>query len=141
MLSDPDKRAAYDRYGHAGVGGQGGFNGGPFAGGVDIGDIFGDLFGEMFNVGGRRSAARGSSAATICASIWPSILKTRSSAPRQEVRIRRLETCATCNGRGTASGRGPKRVRSVPGARTAPLSAGILFCGAHLRRMRRQRAR
>ena len=52
VLSDPDKRAAYDRYGHAGVGGGGGFNGSPFAGGVDIGDIFGDLFGEMFNTGG-----------------------------------------------------------------------------------------
>src|ERR1700676_895839 len=53
VLGDADKRAAYDRYGHAGVGAAGasGF-GGPFAGGVDIGDIFGDLFGEMFNVGG-----------------------------------------------------------------------------------------
>src|ERR1700677_4582789 len=40
VLSDSDKRAAYDRYGHAGLGG-GGFGGGsPFAGGVDIGDIF-----------------------------------------------------------------------------------------------------
>src|ERR1700691_4908224 len=39
VLSDADKRAAYDRYGHAGLGGQG-FGGNPFAGGVDIGDIF-----------------------------------------------------------------------------------------------------
>src|SRR3974377_1061843 len=51
VLSDADKRAAYDRYGHAGLGGQG-FGAGPFAGGVDIGDIFGDLFGEMFSMGG-----------------------------------------------------------------------------------------
>src|ERR1700684_3610783 len=59
VLSDPDKRAAYDRYGHAGVNGAGGFSGGPCAGGVDIGDIFGDLFGEMFNVGGsQRSGTR-----------------------------------------------------------------------------------
>jgi DnaJ-class molecular chaperone len=63
VLSDPDKRAAYDRYGHAGVNGAGGFSGGPFAGGVDIGDIFGDLFGEMFNV--------------------RSILPTHSSGPRR----------------------------------------------------------
>jgi molecular chaperone DnaJ len=70
VLSDADKRAAYDRYGHAGVGGQGsGLRRGPFAGGVDIGDIFGDLFGEMFN-DGRQRAARlaASSAATTCAS-------------------------------------------------------------------------
>src|ERR1700750_3376477 len=54
VLSDPDKRAAYDRYGHAGVGGAGSpFSGGgsPFQQG-DLGDIFGDLFGEMFNMGG-----------------------------------------------------------------------------------------
>jgi molecular chaperone DnaJ len=70
VLSDADKRAAYDRFGHAGVNGQGsGFAGGPFAGGVDIGDIFGDLFGEMFNVGGGIAPRRpASSTATTCAS-------------------------------------------------------------------------
>src|SRR5271169_1579753 len=52
VLSDADKRAAYDRYGHAGLSGAGGFNGSPFAGGMDISDIFGDLFGEMFSMGG-----------------------------------------------------------------------------------------
>ena len=53
VLSDADKRAGYDRYGHAGVGGAGGgFSGSPFTSGVDIGDIFGDLFGEMFGAGG-----------------------------------------------------------------------------------------
>ena len=51
VLSDAEKRAAYDRYGHAGLGAQG-FGAGPFAGGVDLGDIFGDLFGEMFSMGG-----------------------------------------------------------------------------------------
>src|ERR1700709_1284938 len=53
VLSDADKRAAYDRYGHAGVNGAGGFGGGsPFQGQGDLNDIFGDLFGEMFNMGG-----------------------------------------------------------------------------------------
>src|SRR5580704_16206699 len=58
VLCDADKRAAYDRYGDAGVsgGGPGGFGG--FSGSVDLGDIFGDLFGEMFNMnaGQQRSA-------------------------------------------------------------------------------------
>jgi len=61
VLSDPDKRAAYDRYGHAGVNGAGGFPGGgnPFQGQGDLNDIFGDLFGEMFNMGGgNRRATR-----------------------------------------------------------------------------------
>src|ERR1700744_294054 len=49
VLSDADKRAAYDRFGHAGVSaGAGGGFGGPFAGSVDLGDIFGALFGGMF---------------------------------------------------------------------------------------------
>src|SRR5580658_1129967 len=59
VLSDADKRAAYDRFGHAGVSGAGGFGGGnPFQGQGDLGDIFGDLFGEMFNMGGQRRASR-----------------------------------------------------------------------------------
>ena len=58
VLCDADKRAAYDRFGHAGIsgGGPGGFGG--FSGAVDLGDIFGDLFGEMFNMGGQQRAAR-----------------------------------------------------------------------------------
>src|ERR1700761_6786953 len=63
VLSDPDKRAAYDRFGHAGVNGQGGFGGGGFgAGGAgfqnvnDIfSEVFGDVFGEMFNQGRKSS--------------------------------------------------------------------------------------
>src|SRR5258705_7610136 len=57
VLSDPEKRAAYDRYGHAAFqngGGNpftGGFGGQGFNG-EGLGDIFCDLFGEMFNMGG-----------------------------------------------------------------------------------------
>ncbi len=51
VLSDGDKRAAYDRFGHAGLGAQG-FGANPFGGAVDLGDIFGDFFGEMFSAGG-----------------------------------------------------------------------------------------
>ncbi len=108
VLSDPDKRAAYDRYGHAGVGGPGpGFNGSPFAGGVDIGDIFGDLFGEMFNMGG--GSPRGSRQQRgddlrfdLTVAFEAAIFGTET-----EIKIRRLEVCAACNGRGSASGRGP----------------------------------
>jgi len=80
-LSDADKRAAYDRYGHAGLGGPG--MGNPFSGSVDIGDIFGDLFGEMFSMGGSgQRGGRGSIEATTCASIWRLTLRMPSSAPK-----------------------------------------------------------
>src|SRR5271166_3506088 len=109
VLSDADKRAAYDRYGHAGLGAQG-FGAGPFAGGVDIGDIFGDLFGEMFSMGG---AARGGSRASrqhhgddlrfdLTIGFEDAFFGVET-----EVKIRRLETCRSCNGRGSASGRSP----------------------------------
>jgi molecular chaperone DnaJ len=108
VLSDPDKRAAYDRYGHAGVGGGGGFNGSPFAGGVDIGDIFGDLFGEMFNTGGggQRGGTRQRRGDDLRFDLTINF-EDAFFGTEQEVRIRRLEACATCSGRGTSSGRGP----------------------------------
>jgi len=108
VLSDADKRAAYDRFGHAGLGAQG-FGAGPFAGSVDLGDIFGDFFGEMFSMGG---TGRGSPRARqqrgddlrfdLTIDFESAVFGTQT-----EVKIRRLETCTACQGRGSASGRGP----------------------------------
>jgi molecular chaperone DnaJ len=106
VLSDTDKRAAYDRYGHAGVGGQG-FGSGPFAGGVDIGDIFGDLFGEVFNMGG--NAQRGSRQQRGDDLRFDMTIDFEAAmfGTETEIRIRRLDACPTCKGRGSTSGRGP----------------------------------
>ncbi|MDE3201037.1 MAG: molecular chaperone DnaJ [Acidobacteriota bacterium] len=108
VLSDGDKRAAYDRYGHAGVngGGPGGFGGG-FQGAVDLGDIFGDLFGEMFNMGGGQQRAtrtrRGDDLRfDLTIEFEDAIFGTET-----EVKIRRLEMCDTCHGSGSSSGKGP----------------------------------
>ncbi|MGA9061803.1 MAG: molecular chaperone DnaJ [Terracidiphilus sp.] len=113
VLSDADKRAAYDRFGHAGLGAQG-FGAGPFAGGVDIGDIFGDLFGEMFSMGGvprgaTRGATRGSGQQRGDDLRFDLTIDFEDAffGTETEVKIRRLETCGVCNGRGSASGRGP----------------------------------
>ena len=108
VLSDADKRAAYDRYGHAGLGGQGsGFGGGPFAGGVDIGDIFGDLFGEMFSVGGNAQRASRQHRGDDLRFDLTIDFEDAFFGAQTEVKIRRLETCGACHGKGSASGRGP----------------------------------
>ncbi|MFO7809652.1 DnaJ domain-containing protein, partial [Guyparkeria sp.] len=59
VLADPQKRSAYDQFGHAGVDGQGagGFGGGGFGGGAGFADIFGDVFGDIFGGGRARGGA------------------------------------------------------------------------------------
>ena len=52
VLSEPNKRAAYDRFGHAGVNNQPGMGGG-FGNGDAFNDIFGDVFGDIFGAGRR----------------------------------------------------------------------------------------
>jgi len=105
VLCDPDKRAAYDRYGHAGLGG-GGFGASPFAGGVDISDIFGDLFGEMFNMGGAPRQSRQQRGDDLRFELTIEFEDAIFGVDK-EIRIRRLETCVACHGSGSASGRGP----------------------------------
>ncbi|MGD0802385.1 MAG: molecular chaperone DnaJ [Terracidiphilus sp.] len=136
VLSDADKRAAYDRYGHAGLGGQG-FGASPFAGGVDIGDIFGDLFGEMFSMGGtQRRPSRQQRGDDLRFDLTIDF-EEALFGHETEVKIRRLESCAACHGRGSASGRGPSvcgqcqghgQVRFQQGffavARTCPACSG-----------------
>lgn len=107
VLSDGDKRAAYDRFGHAGVSGSGPSGFGGFSGSVDLGDIFGDLFGEMFNMGGgaqRQTRQRRGEDLRFDLTID---FEDSFFGKETEVKIRRFEACVTCHGTGSASGRGP----------------------------------
>jgi molecular chaperone DnaJ len=140
VLSDPDKRAAYDRFGHAGVGAAGAagnpFAGGPFAQG-DIGDIFGDLFGEMFNMGTRGGrASRAQRGRDIKFDLRMEFEEAVFGIER-EINIRRAETCNDCTGTGSEGGRQPEtcqqcggrgQIRTQQGffsvARTCPVCSG-----------------
>jgi molecular chaperone DnaJ len=106
VLSDPQKRAAYDRFGHAGV--TGGADGNPFAGGVDISDIFGDIFGEMFNMNGQGGNGRRPSRAQRGRDIRFDLSIDFEEAvfgKETQVTIRRLEACLDCKGSGSAQGK------------------------------------
>ncbi len=111
VLSDEQKRARYDQFGHAGVdpnygaggggyGGYGGFNGG-FG---DFGDIFGDIFGEAFG-GGRRTSSQ--SYARKGENVMTRLELTFEEAAfgcEKEVAAQRIENCAVCSGTGSADG-------------------------------------
>jgi len=130
VLTDAQKRAAYDRYGHAGVSGAGG-NGGPFAGAQDIGDIFGDLFGEMFNVGGNRRPSRAQRGRDLRYEL--SIAFEEAVFGKEtEINIHRMEVCTDCAGTGTRNKQGPATCQQS-------LPAGVLLDCADVQRLRRNR--
>jgi molecular chaperone DnaJ len=108
VLSDPEKRAAYDRYGHAAFNGGGGgnpFTGGGFGGAQDLGDIFGDLFGEMFNMGGsNRTASRVQRGRDLRYDLTLEFEEAVFGIEK-EITIRRMETCNDCKGSGAAKGK------------------------------------
>jgi molecular chaperone DnaJ len=110
VLSDPNKRAAYDRFGHAGVSGAGaggGFTGSPFGDAQDLGDIFGDLFGEMF--GGGRGGSRATREQRGRDLRYDLKIEFEDAAfgKEQEIKIRRMEICDDCHGSGAAQGKQP----------------------------------
>ena len=112
VLSDPDKRARYDRFGHAGVGGPGG--GGPGADFGDLGnfgDLFNDLFGDIFGGGGGRGGSRrgrGQRGADLRYNLEISLDDVLNGCePR--LKIPRMNRCGTCSGSGAAEGSKPSR--------------------------------
>ncbi len=117
ILSDPEKRAAYDRFGHAAFQGAAGGGGNPFqgGGGQDVGDIFGDIFGEMFNMGGQRKASRVQRGRDLRYDMTLEFTEAVFGAEK-EINIRRQETCDDCRGTGAAKGKQPQTCPQCKGA-------------------------
>lgn len=105
VLMDPDKRAAYDRYGHAGVSGAA-QQGNPFVDFQDLGDIFGDLFGFNMGGGNGRKQTRAQKGRDLRYDLTIDF-EEAVFGKETEVTIRRMDACVDCNGTGTANGRGP----------------------------------
>jgi molecular chaperone DnaJ len=109
MLTNPEKREAYDRYGHAGVdpnmGGGGGFGGG--AGG--FGDAFGDIFGDIFG-GGRGGRGGGGPQVYRGADLRYNLEITLEQAANgfdTTIRVPSWDKCDTCHGSGAKPGTQP----------------------------------
>ena len=113
ILSDKDKRARYDQFGHAGVdpnfgaGGPGGpFGGGGFGfdmGDIDLGDIFGSFFGGGFGGGGGQRRTGPQKGDTLRASVTISFEEAAFGCEK-EINLTRTEPCETCKGSGCEPG-------------------------------------
>ena len=126
MLSDPQKRTAYDQYGHAGVdpnmrqGGMGdGFSGG-FA------EAFGDIFGDMFNQGrprgaGGRQVYRGSDLSYA----MEVTLEEAAKGKDAQIRIPSWDSCETCRGSGAKPGTQVKSCATCNGAGVVQMRQGF----------------
>jgi molecular chaperone DnaJ len=129
MLSDPQKKAAYDRFGHAGVDpNMGGF--GRSAGAEGFGgfaDAFGDIFGDIF---GARAAGRagGRSAVYRGADLRYSMdltLEQAANGYATDIRVPSWETCEVCKGAGAKPGTSSKTCGTCNGAGNVRMSQGF----------------
>ncbi len=113
VLSDQEKRSAYDRFGHAGVRGAGGV---PDWTTMDFSDILGDLFGFGFGGFGRSTRSRNSPRRG--ADLQYRIHLTFEEAVfgvEKEIEITREEVCETCHGSGSKPGTSPARCSTCGG--------------------------
>ncbi len=122
VLSDKDKKARYDQFGHAGVDPNFGAGGGgsPFGGGFggfdfgDLGDIFGSMFGGGFGGGGRNPNAprRGSDVEVNI------VLSFEEAAKgcKKTIKVTRIENCDECSGSGAEKGTSPKTCPTCGGS-------------------------
>lgn len=120
VLSDENKKARYDQYGHAGVdpnfgAGGGGFGGFDFGDAFDLGDIFGSFFGGGFGGGRQRqnpNAPRKGS--TVQASVTLSFEEAAKGC-KKTVKINRVDVCSECGGNGCAKGSQPETCSACGG--------------------------
>jgi molecular chaperone DnaJ len=127
VLSEPPKREAYDRFGHAGVdpnaGGFGGGQGGP-GGFADVfGDIFGDIFGNaQQGRGGQRSNVYRGGDLRYAMDIT---LEQAANGFETEIRVPSWEGCATCGGSGAKPGTKAQACRTCSGQGAVRVQQGF----------------
>lgn len=120
VLTDPSKRAAYDRYGHAGVDAQSGAAGAGFGGFAEaFGDIFGDIFGGQGR--SRNNVYRG---ADLRYNLEIT-LEQAAHGTETKIRIPTTEECGTCHGSGAKPGTQPKTCGTCAGSGQVRIQQGF----------------
>lgn len=122
VLNDPQKRAAYDQFGHAGVGGMGGGGAGGF-GSASFSDIFGDVFGDIFG-GGARGGSRVYRGADLQYNLDIS-LEDAVQGTEVKIRVPKLETCDKCDGSGARPGTQPQTCTTCNGVGQVRMQQGF----------------
>ncbi len=125
VLSDPQKRAAYDHYGHQGVQGMAG-GAGAGAGDFDINDVFGDLFSSFFgggNGGQRRGRAQRGEDVRYDLQIG---FEDAAFGMSAEIQVPRNEPCSRCEGKGAEPGSGPTTCSACRGRGETVYQQGFL---------------
>jgi molecular chaperone DnaJ len=130
MLTDPQKRAAYDQYGHAGVdpnmGGRGGAGPEGFGGFAEaFGDIFGDIFGGQAGGGGRRAGGQQVYRGNDLSYAMEITLEEAARGKDTQIRIPSWDTCETCHGTGAKPGTSPKTCGTCNGSGTVHMRQGF----------------
>ena len=127
MLSDAEKRAAYDQFGHAGVDpnmrGPGGGGAGFGGFGESFGDIFGDIFGQARRqqTGGGRQVFRGNDLSYA----MEVTLEEAAAGKESEIRIPSFDECDTCHGTGAKAGTSPKTCGTCQGQGVVQMRQGF----------------
>jgi molecular chaperone DnaJ len=124
ILTDSNKRAAYDRYGHAGVDPNAAGMGG--AGGAGVGDSFGDIFGEIFGAG-RRGGGGGPQVyrGADLKYAMEITLEQAANGFDTEIRVPSWENCEVCKGSGAKPGTTPKTCRTCGGSGAVRMQQGF----------------
>src|ERR1700689_2056009 len=124
VLSDTQKRAIYDQYGHAGVESSRNTAGGAGFGADAFSDIFGDVFGDIFGGarrGGRSQVYRGADLRYELQLELPQAV----FGPQVELEVARLTECEVCHGSGAAKGSTPASCDTCGGAGQVRISQGF----------------
>ena len=119
VLSDSQKKSAYDQFGHSGVEGMGG---GPNFNDININDIFGDIFGDVF---GTRSQSRRQRRGSDLQYNLDLSLKEAVLGTTKKIKIPSHKTCEDCNGNGAAKGSSPINCPNCNGAGQVRMQQGF----------------